>query len=104
MKYFKTKLSEYTIYKASPPLTRITILGVDTDITNDEIISNISNVTCNNLVSSSEVKITRRTKPINGITNVLLLVPRSTGSKLIESGRIFLGLEGCKIIEGIYAK
>ena len=84
MKYSKTKLSEYTIYKASPPLTRITILGVDNDITNDEIISNISNVTCNNLhlASSSEVKITRRTQPINGKINVLLFAPHSTGSKL----------------------
>jgi len=104
MKHSKTILSEYTIYKASPPLTRITILGVDNDITNDEIISNISNLACNNLASSSEVKITRRTKPINGKINVLLFAPRSTGSKLIELGRIFLGLEGCKIIEGIYVK
>ena len=100
MKYSNSKLADYAIYQGGPPQSKITILGVDNNITNNEIISKISN--CG--ITSSEIKILRRTNPLNDKTNILIMVPLLAGLKLLNLGRIFLGLEGCKIVDGIYVK
>jgi hypothetical protein len=105
-KHSKTTFSKFSIYQGGPTSSKVTILKVNMNTSDDEILSGVSDLVNPYFDASllSEIKIVRRTSPLSSKINILLNVPREIGKHLLTIGRIFFNFEGCRIAEGIYAK